>query len=93
MTTLADRINALKFKYLLQSGEDAECLYVPRARLRDFCAAVADEWKDEGMPPAHHVYHFLAGPPEERREFALCGLDVRVLTDGDDIGVGRPMNS
>lgn len=88
MSTLADRIATLKRRYWWETGHDAEALYVPRSRLRDFCQHAADEFPD--MPPKHHLYHALS---TGEGELTLFGLDVRVLTDGDDIGVGRPMDS
>lgn len=83
---LKDRIDTLKRRYWWETGEEPECLYVPRSRLRDFCAAAADEFAD--MPPKHHLFHALS---TGEGDLTLRGLDVRVLVTGDDIGVGKPM--
>lgn len=86
--TLTDRVNHLKRLYWWQTGEPAEQLYVPRGELRRFAQAIVDEVGASETGPVHHVYHFLS---TGERTMSFCGLEVRVLVDGSDIGVGRAM--
>lgn len=89
MTTLADRVRILKFKYKLKHeyGADPELLLVPKDRveLRRFCNALVDELGSDVTGPAHHVFHFLASG---ERDMEVFDLKV-VLYDGTDLGVGN----
>ena len=89
--TLIDRINALKFKFLLQSGVDASLLLVPkdRAEIKRFSQALVDELGADETGPATHVFHFLM---TGERQMSVCGLEVSVTSATTELAVGNPLH-
>lgn len=88
-TPLADTMRQLAYGFMLQTGQEATHILLPRRALRSevkpFVEALCAEEPDAGKPP--YVFdRIVNGDEDEPCEFA--GLIIRMY-DGEQVIVGR----